>query len=125
MDKNLMKEIIADFVRMELNQANEIYPLFNSIHEAFGVLKEEVEEAGDDYINLIIALDRLWEIAKSSKGHPHTMDGLNEKAIISLVTFHSTNMILELIQVIAMVEKWKQSFEFEEGDEFGENEEKE
>jgi hypothetical protein len=37
-----IKEVLSEYVR-----ANEKYPLFNSKHEAFGVLKEEIDELWD------------------------------------------------------------------------------
>jgi len=99
-------------------------------------LLEEVEETGDDYLNLMNALDNLWVLTKSAKGHPHVkgifasdigtdrygeLVRTSESYELLKVQWAATNMILELIQVLAMTEKWKQSFK--EGDTNVENQE--
>ena len=41
-------EGIIETVKVELEIANKKFPLFNSQHEGFAVLKEEVDELWDD-----------------------------------------------------------------------------
>ena len=42
---NVCKDEIRDAIEHELVSANEIHPLFASLHEAYAVILEELEEA--------------------------------------------------------------------------------
>ena len=41
-------EKIKELVQQELNEANEIHPQFHSDHEAWAVIKEELEECEEE-----------------------------------------------------------------------------
>lgn len=47
--KNILKEItILNKIHSEYERANSIHPLFNSLHEGYAVLREEVDELWDE-----------------------------------------------------------------------------
>ncbi|MDE6020537.1 MAG: hypothetical protein K2H01_06050 [Ruminococcus sp.] len=61
---NVCKNEISDAVEAELVAANEKYPPFASLHEAYAVVKEEFEEAKveiDEYKKL---MDDFWNCIK-------------------------------------------------------------
>lgn len=51
----MIAEDAIELVRTELEHAEELFPAFNSSHEGYAVLKEE--------------LDELWEEIKNNKDH--------------------------------------------------------
>jgi hypothetical protein len=48
MKENLTKEEAIELVVKELDSANEKFPLFNSSHEGYAVILEEVDELWDE-----------------------------------------------------------------------------
>jgi hypothetical protein len=47
--KNILREItILNKIYSEYKRANSIYPFFNSLHEGYAILREEVEELWDE-----------------------------------------------------------------------------
>lgn len=99
------REKIMDLVAEELEDANKKYPLFHSPHEAYAVLREEVEEAEYDIEKIKERLDCMWISVKCDtniEGHADTLYA------------YAVNGIMELIQVAAMADKIKQSNLYEE-----------
>jgi len=96
---------LTDLINEELNKANDKHkPTFSSFHEFYAVLMEEIEEANDDFKNITNLNIDLWHYIKNdTEGKIFQVN--NELAI------QAANCIHELIQVIAMTEKLKQSFE--------------
>ncbi len=62
----MKKELAIQLVVDELEKANDKFPLFNSSHEGYAVLKEEVDE--------------LWDEIKNNK-NPMTMVSQKKEAI--------------------------------------------
>lgn len=62
-----MKELlnsVSNLADQELIQANKKFPQFNSPHEAYGVLREEIEEHEDDTKAIMVNLNGLWSAIK-------------------------------------------------------------
>jgi len=89
-----INQLIAD----ELNRANEMYPDFHSYHEAYGVLKEEIEEADHDMEYVKIHLNNVWAYTKCNDQGKALMH-------IGCCKERARNAIYELIQVCAMCDK--------------------
>lgn len=87
---------IERLAKIELAQANEKYPLFHSQHEAYGVLKEEIEEAVDEINKLLKHEEQFWIDVKKDIKADH---------IIGLMKVDAIEAVKELIQVIAMCDK--------------------
>lgn len=72
---------------------------YNSMHEGFAVLLEEVEEVEWELIRLKANKDQLWNKIKGTEG------SLSHFAYLSMIEEHAINGIQELAQVLAVVQK--------------------
>lgn len=80
------------------------HPLFNSTHEGYAVLKEEVEEADIEMINIKFELDNTWGYIKRDKTE-------NALTHIKSLKEYAINLAAESIQVAAMAQKFIESME--------------
>ena len=87
---------IERLAKIELAQANEKYPLFHSQHEAYGVLREEIEEAVDEINKLLKHEEQFWVDVKND---------INTDYIVRIMKGDAIEAVKELIQVIAMCDK--------------------
>jgi len=92
--------LIGKAVKAELQNAIETYGRnYNSQHEGYAVLKEEVEEAENEMNNILSDLNQLWQKIKN-----------NDKDIDSLLNIISGTAVflaLEAVQVSAVAEKMR------------------
>ena len=105
------KEKINELVKEELQEANKLHPMFHSAHEAYAVIKEELEEAESEIHACNEELDFVWEYtrwdeAEKIRDHLHY---LMETAI---------KAIGETIQVAAMCDKALHSMDIKAREEF-------
>ena len=101
----IAREKIYELVKQELNEANEKYPLFHSPHEAYAVLKEEVDELQYEIDKITSGTDYLWTAVKNDRDIESYADRIYAYAVMT---------VQEAIQVAAMCEKIKQSELYEE-----------
>ena len=94
------RERIYKLVEQELDEANEKYPLFHSPHEAYAVLKEEVDELQYEIEKIKSGTDYLWTAVKNDRDIESYADRIFAYAVMT---------VQEAIQVAAMCEKIKQS----------------
>ena len=91
--------MVEGLVDAELKRANSIHdPYFNSYHEAYAVILEEVEEAENEIDDLKRLMDAMWEHVKSDY----------DEAIVSLlpsIEAYAIHAAAEMIQVAAMTRK--------------------
>lgn len=99
------RETIEKLVELELDEANKTYPLFHSPHEAYAVLKEEVEELEYEANWVTGLLDVMWREVKADEDILQTANDIHKRAVM---------LVQEAIQVAAMCEKIKQSNLYEE-----------
>jgi hypothetical protein len=97
MDK---KTTIEQLVLEEYISANEKFPMFSSSHEAWAVLKEEVEEFADECYGIFNPISDLWRFVK-------TNDVNSQKDVLLLIKNHALRASEELIQVMAMIHKYE------------------
>lgn len=92
----IYKDIEA-LVEKELNAANETYPPFASMHEAYAVIKEEMDEVDFERDNAQYYFENAWENIK--KDNPY--------AKVNLVDVHyaAIRLAVEAVQVAAMCKK--------------------
>lgn len=88
---------IERLVAMELKEANEVYPLFASGHEAYAVIKEEVEEAEAEAKRVSMWLEVLWKDIKANEDDTARKYRVMREAAL--------RQIQECIQVCAMCDK--------------------
>lgn len=87
---------IQKLVNEELEEANKKYPLFHSDHEAYAVIKEEIEECTEELECLQNYMKLMWKRIRE--------DGDIEKWI-TLTKKRAMNLAAEAIQVAAMCDK--------------------
>lgn len=102
-----MRHLIAqasEMIDTALKQANEMYPLFHSLHEGYGVMKEEVEEATDDFDIIVWWYNEYWAATKAD-------DFKRARKAAEQMKHITRKAIAELAQVGAMAAKITQSME--------------
>ena len=102
-----MRHLIAqasEMIDTALKQANEMYPLFHSLHEGYGVMKEEVEEATDDFDIIVWWYNEYWAATKAD-------DFKRAREAAEQMKHSARKAIAELAQVGAMAAKITQSME--------------
>lgn len=102
-----MQELINKVMLLaddELQRANEKFPMFNSNHEGIGVIDEEIDEFSDEVADLM----KYFKFLKRSVYRDDSMmitanlEAMEKKAVLGCA---------ELIQVIAMILKFRTSRE--------------
>lgn len=91
-DRNSILKLIDE----ELIKANAEYPKFHSYHEAYAVIKEELEEAAYEMEKCKENLETAWLNIKRDMNCTNNMIALRTRSI---------NLIQEAIQVAAMCDK--------------------
>lgn len=90
------RKIIEELVQQELKEANEKHPLFHSAHEAYAVIKEEVEEAESELELLQEQIGYMWMLIKNDNNMP---------LLLQKAKIYAENLAAEAIQVTAMCQK--------------------
>lgn len=86
----------------ELIKANKKFPKFQSRHEAYAVIKEEIEEATEETDTLKNNLKMFWYLTRND-----SLDYSELTHVLDCINDSSMNGIKELLQVGAMVLKAK------------------
>lgn len=108
-----MKDILIEIDRIvddELKRANKIHPLFHSDHEGVAIIEEEIMEAKADFG----MLDCMFENLKSNVYRDNT-EYIRETELVENIRKSAELAAAELIQVIAMCDKFKKSQEARDG----------
>jgi len=95
-----MEELINDVQVLsieELRRANLKFPVFNSNHEGYAIIKEEIEEAEQELNDINAQLQRSWYFIKRNEDANKDILRLRNYAI---------NLAAEAIQVAAMAQKY-------------------
>jgi len=93
-------ENIDELVIEELERANAVFPQFHGNHEAWAVLKEEVEEADIENTKVNKLLDMLWNSVRFN----YKKDQLISQC--KSLKKHALYNSAENIQVAAMCDKF-------------------
>lgn len=104
-----MKELIKGVSKLAEEEAERSmvkHPLFNSTHEGYAVIKEEVEEVAEELDHVISNLNKMWWQIRVDNGE------LSIK-YVGLIKRYATNLAAESIQVAAMAQKFIDSFKEE------------
>lgn len=96
---NFVEGKLPALVREELEAANRMNPPFNSEHEGYAVLLEEVEETSYELDEMMTCLRMLWECIKH--------DNPRSQEFAGKIAKHAMHLAAEAIQVAAMAEKFK------------------
>lgn len=95
------KELIEQAVKQEYDNSKSKHgEKFVSYHEAYAVLKEEIEEAGDCYVPIELALINLWKAVKENK-----VEGENGRVRIEKICNEAISLAMEACQIAAVCKK--------------------
>lgn len=90
-------ELVKQAIQTETDNAKRLHgKTYASSHEAFAVLKEEVEEAQVEMENINNNLEALWQYIKKNTA----LDGTVER-----IQFFADNLALEACQIAAVCRK--------------------
>jgi hypothetical protein len=104
MDENKIEQL----VKMELQESYVVHGGFNSTHEGYAVLKEEIEEAEDEIGKVKIALNDMWTAIKSDENQ-------GARYIAERALEMAKKGVSEMIQVAAMCQKMIELIDSKEG----------
>ena len=94
------RQNVQDAVLAELANAVKNYgKTYNSFHEGYAVLLEEVEEAADDMTYIKNNIGVLWQKIKDND--------LTDTAILTVISGTASMLALEAVQIAAVCEKFK------------------
>ena len=99
---NVVEDDVVKLVSKELNNANKHFPLFQSPHEGYAVIKEEVEETMDAMNELLERFSEAWNGIKGN-------DEKETLTKISLVWGAAIDVATEAIQIAAVCDKYNLS----------------
>lgn len=97
---NAIIEKLPALVEEELEAANTLHTVFHSPHEGWAVLKEEVEEARDEMLDVQCRLSRLWEAIKDDSE-------ADAQSAARCIEWRAIRLAAEAIQVAAMARKFQ------------------
>lgn len=98
-----MEELVPMLVQHELEKANAKFPQFASDMEGWAVLKEEIEEADEELVNIKRWHDKIWiAIRGNRKLHSD---------YIRLIRTLAQKLMVEAAQVAAMAAKYEAMLE--------------
>lgn len=100
----LIKEV-EQITQTELNRANASFPLFNSKHEGYAVIKEELEETREALDTLESSIDVLWQDVRD-KDVPRIIADFNTTEEMHA---QAVAVAAEAIQTAAMILKYDMS----------------
>lgn len=95
----ICKEIVLELASEELVEANGKHPpKFSSYHEAYAVLKEELEEAAEELEMCRERLDMMWLCVKND-------DTVLTDKNLGYIKAYAVRAVQEFVQVVAMCDK--------------------
>ena len=100
MDMSSLEKAVIEAAKVELKRANGYHGPHTSTHQAYGVLKEELEEAEEKKNAVDLQMECIWnDVKKDNFGAiPCRLDWLET---------HMVKCTAEMIQALAMVYKFK------------------
>ena len=95
----MTEQKINEAVTLELNNACKVYGAeYHSLHEAYAVLLEEVEETKQELDYVMNNLSEMWNDTKAN-------DELAVKADARFIAFGAVSLAMEAVQVAAVARK--------------------
>lgn len=99
-----VRKDVEDLVEKELEAANKRFPLFNSAHEGYATLAEEIDELKEKVKDIKGDKKAIWGLVKENEA-----DGDKARVFIRSIKIRATLAAVEAIQVAAMCEKYEMS----------------
>ena len=99
MEAQLTKDYVNAAIKAELEKAKKDWgSKYSSTHEAYAVLKEEVEEAADDLNIIQDDLAFLWNMVKGNSDKPYS-------AALKHIQETALALAIEAVQIAAVAKK--------------------
>lgn len=95
---NVIQNDIRAAREKELEAANKQFPLFASLHEGFGVMAEEYDEAFNEMVELRRQFEYMWEAIKENRDD-------NAVQFAARVRDAAERLAIEAVQLSAMGQK--------------------
>lgn len=92
-------KIIENLIQEEMERATKKISPFNSPHEGYAIIQEEIDELDQEFLSLHNRQDELWSDIKSN-----WVGGQLDKA--ESLHFYAIQIIKEAIQVGAMAKRF-------------------
>ena len=105
MIKQETKDLIEQAVKIEYENACSYGEVYNSEHEAWAVIKEEIEESKEQLDMLESYHSMIWNLIKLNKK--------DKDFYLNNIERHARNMVAEGCQVLACVQKFKKTIGIE------------
>lgn len=96
-----MKELLNEVeqaVENELARANKQHPLFNSLHQSYGILAEEIAEAKEAFEETERMFDRFFMCMRKD-------DYSSANDYLAYIKKNAIDCAAEMVQVAAMAQK--------------------
>lgn len=103
MREGLIRDI-ENVIDSELIHSYDKFPAFNSAHEGYAVIKEEVEESTDELKYLVQAFKNMWICIKNNEIE-------HAKHNVKCLGLHAKLLACEASQAAAMADKFIKSSE--------------
>lgn len=100
MEAKQTRDLITPALKAEEENANKWGTTYSSMHEAYAVLKEEIEEAGDELDTLRKRLDVFWFYVRHS-----TTDNPEFKEMATKTNEVAIDLAIEALQIAAVSKK--------------------
>ena len=97
----MMKELLIDMEQAmdrELERANKLHPLFNSLHQSYGILAEEIAEAKEAFEETERMFDSFFMCVRKDN-YSSANDNLEH------IKKNALDCAAEMVQVAAMAQK--------------------
>lgn len=101
--RSLQKKLLQECVDIEKNYSVKQFGEFNSAHEGIAVLWEEIQELEEEFNTIKAQVKTMWRLIK-------TNENLNDT--IHIMGSYTDYLLLEAVQVRAMVEKMKNLLDY-------------
>ena len=109
---NGVSELIQESIKLELEKIRKDWgKTYNSAHEGYAVLLEEVEEVDEAIGYLKTDLKMLWERIKNDF---QSVENIDKGAELLMIVMNAKEAAQELVQVAAVAEKFVQTLNGEE-----------
>lgn len=94
-----MKKLVEQAIEEETKKAVEKWgPTYNSLHEGYAVLKEEMDEARDEFNKVRNFMYDAWGCVKLNNGNDFI-------ANVNQIRNNARNLALEAVQIAAVCDK--------------------
>ena len=110
MEAKLTNDLIRGAITAETEKASKDWgTLYNSEHEAWAVLNEEIEEANEALIKIASISSVLWNFVRKAKKQED--DKKQTRDNLEYLKGHAQELAIEAVQIAAVAQKYIDTME--------------